>query len=829
MSSEQTKKVGLPAYLPKRLEAFRIVKGSNQSYLLRDKLLGKTHDFEPWQFFVLEVLPGCEDFPKLASVFQDRFGYPITRQQVDEFFATVGDRGLLDESAASHPLLAPFCTKTYVVEEGQAKVKSFRGAIQAAGGGAAGPVAEPAPAGFAGEKATGETPTAADGDDLPAGMQDAVGFDPRATRKMWVLFDPRPVLRHLTPLVRPLRFSIYLLPLLALAAIFLSSQYAHLIREDLSRLHGATTLIEHVVFSMFTINLTVTLTVAFVAYYYRATVSAIGISVFLGFLPRFVPRVSHVQQLTRRERMWLQGAPLLVRVGLFSIGVLLWYNTRDSQGLLPKIGLAFGIICAIDLLLVSANPLVKSSGYHLLAAFVNEPHLRGKSYKAFMNKVTGSVFKESDNNLLSAYALAAFAYSFVLIVIVMLLVGVYLQQIQLGATSIIIAGALGIYLFRRTVNRFRKIAEAYERSVQFDRWRKRTLPKEVIEEAAEQHAGGTLSSYAKQALPLTLLLILFLPYPYQPGGRFVTFPSEKLMISTDIPGVVEQVYFDGGESVKKGAVIARLAHSDFRVQINVYTAKLAEQQAVIDDLKARPKPEQVRLAQRAVEVAQMKEAFSKAKVPRIERLYDDGAVSFEELDQARREYQVDASEVAQSLAALELAKVGSTPDEIAAAEAKLQALKEERTALADKLERTVLYMPMDGNILTLHLKQRTNSYLEKGQPFASVENTSFVTAEIEIPESDIQYVKLGTPVRVRPTAYNDTVFDGTVTTIDRNVTVQSFGNVVKVIATIQNKEGQLKTGMTGYAKVEGQSMPVWKAFSLAILRFVNVQVWSWIP
>ena len=56
-----------------------------------------------------------------------------------------------------------------------------------------------------------------------------------------------------------------------------------------------------------------------------------------------------------------------------------------------------------------------------------------------------------------------------------------------------------------------------------------------------------------------------------------------------------------------------------------------------------------------------------------------------------------------------------------------------------------------------------------------------------------------------------------------------FGNVVKVIATIDNPKGELKTGMTGYAKIGGTTMPVWKAFSLALLRFFNVQVWSWIP
>src|SRR3546814_1132935 len=104
-------------------------------------------------------------------------------------------------------------------------------------------------------------------------------------------------------------------------------------------------------------------------------------------------------------------------------------------------------------------------------------------------------------------------------------------------------------------------------------------------------------------------------------------------------------------------------------------------------------------------------------------------------------------------------------------------------------------MPVDGNILTLHLKDRTNSYLDKGQALATIESTGTVTAEIAVPESDVQYVELGAPVRVRPVAFFNRQFEGTVALLDRNVTTESFGSTVKVIATIANHHGQLNTAM----------------------------------
>ena len=72
-----------------------------------------------------------------------------------------------------------------------------------------------------------------------------------------------------------------------------------------------------------------------------------------------------------------------------------------------------------------------------------------------------------------------------------------------------------------------------------------------------------------------------------------------------------------------------------------------------------------------------------------------------------------------------------------------------------------------------------------------------------MPESDVGYVAVGAPIRAKPTAFFDREFVGKVQTMDRNVTAKPFGNVVKVIAVIDNPKGELKTGMTGYAKIGG--------------------------
>lgn len=807
--NDQIQNVALPAYLLKRLQAYRIGQGTKQSYLIRDKLLGKTYDFEPWQFFVLEILPGCEGFEKLASIFKDRFGYPITQEQVQVLFASVMEDNLFDtedKEAATHPLLASFFQTGKIADQPSVAYKAEQ---------------------TSSSNNQSETMNQ-ESEDLPAGIQDSIDLDSRVVKRMWKFFDPRPVLKLITPILVPVKYCAYLIPVLVIAAIILIIKYQYIINQDMNRLLADTTFFHYIVFSMFSVNLIVVITKAVVAHNFRVTVSAFGIGIFLGFLPRFTLQSSHLHQLSRRERILLHAAPLMVRLSLFSLGILIWFYSRSTDGHLPQMGLMLTVICTFSFLF-SANPLLKSDGYHLLSAFMDEPFLRGKSYQTLLNKLYGASYKEADNNLLIAYALAICVFLFLLIIGVVVFVGAYLQQIQLGGSSIILVTLLGIYLFRLVFSQFGKINAAYERSIQYSRWRNRVLPEESPEKELVKKERAGFSVYLKRALFLSFLVTLFLPYPYEPSGKFIIFPSQKQMIATDIPGIVEHVYFDGGETVEKGTVLARLANRDLQSQVKIYAAKVQEQQAVIDELKSRPKREEVKLAQNLLNIEITRAKFSGAKLKRIKNLFQQAAVSFEELDSIEREHQVNLNQIDEKRAALELLKSGATKNQIDAAQANLASLVEERDAYIDRVNRSELSMPFDGNILTLHLKQKINSFLEKGELFAEVENATQVTAEIEIPESDIAHITNTARVRVKPISYHSASFYGTVTTIDRGITTQPYGNVVKVIALIENEKGELRTGMTGFAKIESETIPVWKAFSLSILRFINVEAWSWLP
>jgi putative peptide zinc metalloprotease protein len=289
------------------------------------------------------------------------------------------------------------------------------------------------------------------------------------------------------------------------------------------------------------------------------------------------------------------------------------------------------------------------------------------------------------------------------------------------------------------------------------------------------------------------------------------------------------VNFDGGEFIRKGTEIGHLSITEFQAQEKIYSARMEKQKAIIKEMESRPRPEDLQVARSELDTQKTRAVFSNAKFERLRELSKKGAVSVEDLEAARRDHEVDRDGVTEKLSKYNKVKAGADPDEIAAAIAQLKAFQEERDYYRKCITNSVFSMPFDGWLITMNLKDKIGSYLNKGQALATVQNAHTVKAEIRIPESDIAAIREQASVRIRSQANGNEELNGIVLSIDRNVTDQKNGRVVKVITLIQNPDETLKTGMTGYAKIQNARMPLWEVFSTPLIRFAKLEIWSWLP
>lgn len=220
----------------------------------------------------------------------------------------------------------------------------------------------------------------------------------------------------------------------------------------------------------------------------------------------------------------------------------------------------------------------------------------------------------------------------------------------------------------------------------------------------------------------------------------------------------------------------------------------------------------------------------------VEEQQQNVAARQQELAQQIQVIRTREQSVEAQRANLSLVLSGPHPDEIEAArddvqvaEAQLNEKLEELKSTKKQLQRSDMVMPFDGRVVTSFLDQKKDTYIEQGEEFAIAEDDRNIRAELQIAETDVGQFDLGKTVTVKLAAYPNQTVEGKVISIEPTATEEENSRFVNVIVELPNLDSLLKSGMTGHAKVEGEVMPVIVVFTRPLVRFFQIEVWSWIP
>ncbi|MFQ5341179.1 MAG: HlyD family secretion protein [Anaerolineae bacterium] len=173
-------------------------------------------------------------------------------------------------------------------------------------------------------------------------------------------------------------------------------------------------------------------------------------------------------------------------------------------------------------------------------------------------------------------------------------------------------------------------------------------------------------------------------------------------------------------------------------------------------------------------------------------------------------YQAEAA-VAAAQAKLDLLKAGSTPEEVAVAEANLKQAQAAVDALRVQREKIILQAPVEGLIVSRSIEP--GEIAAPGATLLRLADLDRVKLTIFVPETQIGSVQLGQPVDVAVDAYPGRTFQGKVTLIaheaeftPRNVqTQQERTNLVFAVkVSLDNPDHLLKPGMPADATLAGE-------------------------
>jgi multidrug resistance efflux pump len=151
--------------------------------------------------------------------------------------------------------------------------------------------------------------------------------------------------------------------------------------------------------------------------------------------------------------------------------------------------------------------------------------------------------------------------------------------------------------------------------------------------------------------------------------------------------------------------------------------------------------------------------------------------------------------------------------------------------LSDELQRSALIAPCDGVITTARVEERVGALFGEGATVLEVEDPRTLFTRIFVNERDLGEVRAGQPVALRVAAFPGRLYQGRVSEIAprlvRAGTPAFPTNIVEVRLQIENATGELRPGMTGWAKIHCGGRPLGGILLRRVSRYLRTEVWSW--
>jgi membrane fusion protein (multidrug efflux system) len=309
------------------------------------------------------------------------------------------------------------------------------------------------------------------------------------------------------------------------------------------------------------------------------------------------------------------------------------------------------------------------------------------------------------------------------------------------------------------------------------------------------------------------------------GGRYVStddsyIASAKLMVSTDVSGLVQTVNVKEGQYVNQGQVLFTLDPTPFKIALQNAQSQLAQTVQTVESTKA---DYQQNLA--AVDVQKAQVDLDQRNFVRYAALVKANAIAPATYDQARlalagAQQQLDA---AQQTAKSELAKLNGDPNIAPQKTPQYQQAQAQVSEMQRQLDHSIVRAPFSGVVSEVDSLQPGTLVISAMSSFSTTSAVGLVATkdvwvEAQMKETDLTLVKLGQPVDVEIDTYPGRTWHGTVEAISAATSgafsvlpaENASGNWVKVQQRIPLKvkitqrpgDPELRAGMSAEVDID---------------------------
>jgi len=285
-------------------------------------------------------------------------------------------------------------------------------------------------------------------------------------------------------------------------------------------------------------------------------------------------------------------------------------------------------------------------------------------------------------------------------------------------------------------------------------------------------------------------------------------PKVYVNIGANAFGKITHLYVKEGDRVKRGQMLATIENVQPEADVNATKAALNSAQT---DFVAA----QAAVNTGVAEQHQAEAEFERAQLDynRSKSLYDQQLIAKSDYDTKKAAFDTASAQLNQAKAKLAQARAQQDSSNM-----RIKQNAANLTRVTDVLSKTEYVAPFDGVITNLPVREGETVVIgiqnAPGSTLMTIADTSIITAEVKVDETDIVNVKMGQQAEVSIDAIPKQRFKGTVTEIGNNAIIRSTGvstaqstsssqeaKDFKVVVTLENPPDNLLPGLSTTARI----------------------------
>jgi multidrug resistance efflux pump len=223
--------------------------------------------------------------------------------------------------------------------------------------------------------------------------------------------------------------------------------------------------------------------------------------------------------------------------------------------------------------------------------------------------------------------------------------------------------------------------------------------------------------------------------------------ATEIRVAPEVAGQLDTIKAEPGARVRAGDVVAELSAIELVASVGQARAQLAAAKASRDHVYAGVRAEELASLKAEIAKAKARLDYTQAQLTRVSTLARTDDATQQALDQAENDVASARADVAEAEANHQAAVAGPTREELAIADADVEAAASALAVLERHLNKTILRAPADGVVSVIVAEIGEN--VRAGQPVLVIAETGKQFLSFNAREDLLHGLTVGASVNVR--------------------------------------------------------------------------------